>query len=400
MDSFTQYIPEAKNVHMEHIEDSIFNEGSEGVNSAIAFLSSVADMLSGNAKSSINVTVKWDGAPAVFAGINPENGKFFVATKSIFNVNPKLNYTKADIRKNHSGGLAEKLEIALSVLPKLGIVGILQGDVMFTQSDIQTQTIDGESMYTFQPNTILYAVPVDSDLGNQIKKAKLGIVFHTKYSGKTIKELSASFDPKVNRLAQTRDVWFTDADFKDTSGSATLTKAEHAKVMDLIRTAGSAAKRSSRFIDDLASRSEIISELKIYGNSLVRQGVSRGSAEGFINFYNSKMQTAMDKLKTDRAKERKESIRKNILGYLTKNSRKLDSVFALHFALTTIKIHLVRKLEQVKQIGTFIKTNDGFRVTAPEGFVAVDRMSNKALKLVDRMEFSKQNFTATKNWDK
>ena len=400
MNRFAQYISEAKNVHMEHIEDSIFNEGSEGVNSAIAFLSSVTEMLSGNSKSGINVTVKWDGAPAVFAGINPENGKFFVATKSIFNVNPKLNYTKADIRKNHSGGLAAKLEVALSVLPKLGIVGILQGDVMFTQEDVQTQTIDGESMYTFQPNTILYAVPVNSDLGKQIKNAKLGIVFHTKYSGKTIKELSASFDPKVNRLAKTKDVWFTDADFRDTSGSATLTKAEYAKITELIRTAGSAGKRISRFVDELASKSEIISELKIYGNSLVRQGVSRGSAEGFITYYNSKMQTAIDSLKTDRAKERKESIKKSILGYLTKNSKKLDSVFALHFALASIKIHLVRKLEAVKQIGTFIKTDSGFRVTAPEGFVAVDRMSNKALKLVDRMEFSQQNFTAAKNWDK
>lgn len=400
MNRFAQYISEAKNVHMEHIEDSIFNEGSEGVNSAIAFLSSVTEMLSGNSKSGINVTVKWDGAPAVFAGINPENGKFFVATKSIFNVNPKLNYTKADIRKNHSGGLAAKLEVALSVLPKLGIVGILQGDVMFTQEDVQTQTIDGESMYTFQPNTILYAVPVNSDLGKQIKNAKLGIVFHTKYSGKTIKELSASFDPKVNRLAKTKDVWFSDADFRDTSGSATLTKAEYAKITELIRTAGSAGKRISRFVDELASKSEIISELKIYGNSLVRQGVSRGSAEGFITYYNSKMQTAIDSLKTDRAKERKESIKKSILGYLTKNSKKLDSVFALHFALASIKIHLVRKLEAVKQIGTFIKTDSGFRVTAPEGFVAVDRMSNKALKLVDRMEFSQQNFTATKNWDK
>lgn len=400
MNRFAQYISEAKNVHMEHIEDSIFNEGSEGVNSAIAFLSSVTEMLSGNSKSGINVTVKWDGAPAVFAGINPENGKFFVATKSIFNVNPKLNYTKADIRKNHSGGLAAKLEVALSVLPKLGIVGILQGDVMFTKEDVQTQTIDGESMYTFQPNTILYAVPVNSDLGKQIKNAKLGIVFHTKYSGKTIKELSASFDPKVNRLAKTKDVWFTDADFRDTSGSATLTKAEYAKITELIRTAGSAGKRISRFVDELASKSEIISELKIYGNSLVRQGVSRGSAEGFITYYNSKMQTAIDSLKTERAKERKESIKKSILGYLTKNSKKLDSVFALHFALASIKIHLVRKLEAVKQIGTFIKTDSGFRVTAPEGFVAVDRMSNKALKLVDRMEFSQQNFTATKNWDK
>ncbi len=395
----TEVLTEAKNLHMEHIEDSIFNDGSKGVDEALSFLGSVAEMLSGNSKGKINVTVKWDGAPAVFAGINPENGKFFVATKSIFNVTPKLNYTNSDIDKNHGGQLADKLKVALKHLKKLGIVGILQGDLMFTD-DVSTQTIGGEECYTFQPNTILYAVPVNSDLGKKISKAKLGIVFHTKYKGKTIKDLSASFDPQVKKLAQTRDVWFDDADFKDTSGTATFTKKEMSEITTLLKSAKTKNKQLSGFINLLSKRNDIITEIKIYGNSLVRQGANKGSAEGFKKYINSKMQKAIDAVKTDSAKGRKESIRKELLGYITKNNKKLDSVFELHFALSEIKIRLVRKLESVKQIGTFLKTDNGFKVTAPEGFVAVDRIGNKALKLVDRLEFSMQNFNASKNWDK
>ena len=385
---------------MEHLEDSVWNEGSAGVNSAVAFLTAVTDMLQGSSSSSVNVTVKWDGAPAVFAGIDPETKKFFVATKSLFNVTPKVNYTNSDIDKNHSGELANKLKIALKYLPKLGINGILQGDMMFTSGDISSTSIDGEKHITFTPNTITYAVPSDSDLANTITNAKLGVIWHTKYTGKTIKDLKASFNPQVNRLARTRDVWFDDADLKDTSGSATLTKDELAKMRGLLDTIKTSQKSVNKFIDELAGKSSIISELKIYGNSLVRQGVSRGSAEGFKEYLNSKMQKAIDSVKTDSAKGRKESIRKELLGYLTKNTKKLDSVFNLHFALATAKIFIVRKLEKVKSIGTFIKTNTGFKVTAPEGFVAVDRVSNKTLKLVDRLEFSRQNFTADKNWDK
>ena len=83
-----------------------------------------------------------------------------------------------------------------------------------------------------------------------------------------------------------------------------------------------------------------------------------------------------------------------------RNAKQLDQLFTLHALLTEIKILLVRKLETIKGIGTFVKTNDGFKVTSPEGFVAIDGLSGVAVKLVDRLEFSKQNFTAAKNWDK
>ena len=403
MKVFTQYISEAKNTHLEHIEDSIWNEGSAGVDTALAFLESVTDMLNCNSKSKVNVTVKWDGAPAVFAGIHPETRKFFVGTKSIFNVVPKINYTNADIDKNHGDapGLASKLKVALKYLGKLGIRGILQGDIMFTSDDLTGQKIDGEKYTTFQPNTITYAVPVGSDLEKEIKQAKIGVVWHTSYKGKTIKDLSATFNPKVGSLARTRDVWFQDADFKDTSGTATFTKTESDNINKEIDNVRKINSKIKSFIDDIYSQSKLTSELKIYGNSLIRQGAGgTESAEGLITHINSKMQKAIDSVKTDAAKKRKESQFKELVTYLSNNSTKLDLMFALRESLVRIKIMLINKLKSVKSIGTFIKTDNGFNVTSPEGFVAVDRLSNKALKLVDRLEFSMQNFTAAKNWDK
>ena len=183
MYSFKQYLNEAKNTHLEHLEDEIINNGYQGGVNAVEFLKSIRNMLVGSSRRKLNVSVKWDGAPAVFCGINPENGKFFVGTKSVFNKNAKVNYTNADIRKNHSGELASKLSIALKELKRLGISGVLQGDFLFSQSDLKKINLDGDDMISFTPNTITYAVPVNSSIGRQISRARMGIVFHTKYTG-------------------------------------------------------------------------------------------------------------------------------------------------------------------------------------------------------------------------
>ena len=61
---------------------------------------------------------------------------------------------------------------------------------------------------------------------------------------------------------------------------------------------------------------------------------------------------------------------------------------------------VVKKLNSVKSIGTFVRVNNGFKAVNPEGYVAIDRVSGGAVKLVDRMEFSFNNFTAAKAWDK
>ena len=224
-------------------------------------------------------------------------------------------------------------------------------------------------------------------------------MWHTKYDGKEMEYMKASFNPNVSSLTKTKSVWSQDADFRDVPGSASFHSNDTKEMTNLINRVKSSFKKAGRFIDELAKNKTVIAELKIYGNAKVKEGSTNLSAEEFKKRMNDKMQTSIDKLKSAAGKKRKESDRQKLLGYLTKNSKKMDSVFALHAALTTAKIKILRKLQKVKSIGTFIKTDDGYEVTAPEGFVAIDK-GNKALKLVDRLEFSRQNFTASKNWIK
>ncbi len=395
--SFKEYISEAANVHMTHVEDLVF-EGSTRAEEAVSFLEEIAKMLDGNSKSRTNATVKWDGAPAIVCGINPENGKFFVGSKSVFNKTPKINYTLADIRKNHKGGVADKLATALKYLKKLPIKGILQGDMMFGPGDVKTKSIDGESHYTFTPNTITYALPIDSDAGKKVNRAKMGIVFHTTYKGSSMSKLSASFGAKVKNLKRNSSVWVDDADFKDVSGTATLTKSESDSLSKIITTAKGQLKSAKSFLDEIASNKKVIDNVNIYANSKVRQGSTTLSTQEFIKFMNDKIQGEIDGLKSEGAKKRRESARDEMVKYLNTKNKELDSVFSLHASLTNAKIILVRKLESVKSIGTFIQTGDGFKVTAPEGFVGIDKYTSNAVKLVDRLEFSKANFTVPKNW--
>ncbi len=407
MKTFKQYLTEAKegkNLHLEHLEDEVLNNGIGGTRAAINFLQSLRDMLAGNAKSSVNVTVKWDGAPAIFAGINPENKKFFVGTKGVFNATPKVNYTDADIDANHSApGLNSKLKIALKYLPKLGITDVLQGDMMFTQDDLSTETIDGKSYLTFQPNTIVYAVPKESS--DKIKKAKMGIVWHTTYSGDTLQSMRASFNTNIKGLTKTNDVWFTDADYKDTSGTINFNKAETSTITSVLSQAGKTfSKFNTHFTKQLMSRQDVVLLIKTFNNVKVREGqkisnTSKHSQE-LIKYVGVKMQKNIDSVKTLKTKEAKQKIKDELISFLTSNKGNLKTIFDMQNLLTDAKNMIIRKLEKARGVmDTFIRTDNGYRVTAPEGFVAIDQMGD-AVKLVDRLEFSQANFTAAKNWAK
>ena len=309
---FKEYLIEAKegkNLHLEHLEDEVLNNGINGTRAAINFLRSLRDMLAGSAKKSVNVSVKWDGAPAVFAGINPENDKFFVGTKGVFNKTPKVNYTDADIDANHSSaGLNAKLKVALKYLPKLGIKDVLQGDMLFTQDDFSTETIDGISYTTFTPNTITYAVPKES--ASKIKKSKMGIVWHTTYSGDTLQSMRASFGASVKGLTKTNDVWFTDADYKDTSGTINFNKAETSSITSVLSQAGKTFhKFNSQFTKQLMSRQDVVLLIKTFNNTKVREGqkISNTSkhSQDLIKYVDVKMQKNIDSVKTQKAKDAK-----------------------------------------------------------------------------------------------
>tara|TARA_R100001443_G_C3353266_1_gene177297 strand:+ start:730 stop:1944 length:1215 start_codon:yes stop_codon:yes gene_type:complete len=400
---FKRFLSEEKNLHLEHLEDELINNGSRGAREAILFAESLVKMLAGNSSKKYNITVKWDGAPAVFAGINPENGKFFVGSKSVFNVTPKINYTNADIDRNHTGGLAAKLKVALENLSKLGIKNVLQGDMMYSD-DLSSDTIDGVNYITFTPNTITYAVPTDSDLAKRIVKAKMGIIFHTEYTGSDMQSMKASFGPDISYLKKTSSVWFDDATLKDNSGAATFTSKETEAVKKKLQKIRALMDRKTmNVLDKFLTDANMQLYIKTFYNTLVRQGsfgTPSAAYAGFKEWTEKKFDTDIAKMKSEKGKEKKLQAKKEIMSYIRSNSKPLLRMFAIHAALREVKMTLVRKIEQVKSIGLFLKTDSGFKVTAPEGFVAIDRLSNRAFKLVDRLNFSQANFNAAKNWEK
>ena len=409
MKRFNAYLAEEKLKHLEHLEDALFNQGYGGAEDALRILEEIVASLQGSAKTSINIQSKVDGAPSIIAGTNPENGKFFVATKALFNKTPKINYTDADVDTNHSGDLATKLKLALAQFPKLGIDGIIQGDFMFVPSDIKKETIDGEKMVTFTPNTITYAVPIDQPLAKTIQKAKVGVIWHTSYTGDTIAELSAVFSVNVGALTKTSDVWAGDTDFKDVSGTATLTKSELSDVKGEINKARTSLKKLSKqgmkvlFTDQ--KDDTIAFNVKIYINDMVSTGKKFSNKQkaigSFIDFIRKRYQAKADKVKTEKAKAGKLAKAEAMIKSLN-SDRKIGGTFAYalewHNNVADIKLTLIKKMEQVNSIPAFIATPSGYKVTGPEGFVAVDHMSNKAIKLVNRLEFSRNNFNAIKSW--
>ena len=406
----TEELSENRNTHLTHIEETIITDGSSGAENAINFLKEVRNMLSSSVRTGVNITTKWDGAPAIFCGIDPSDGKFFVATKSVFNVNPKLNKTVADIRKNHTGGLVEKLTVALNELSKLGIKGVIQGDMMYTKSDLQKKTIDGEDYIIFQPNTIVYAILQKIPLGQFVQKTKMGIIFHTEYKGRTLDTMKASFNINISKLRKQKTVWFDDASYKDVSGTVTLTKDETELLNGYIERIESLLPKVSKYLDQMADNFDeknqfaIPTNFKVHLNSYFRSTDdlpdSNTMVSDFKNYWITKLDKKIESVKSEAGKQKYTEIKKDGLNKIEQQTADLQNATQLYNYIMDAKNVLVQKLSKVKSIGTFLRTDDGLKTTEPEGFVAVDRLKGNAVKLVNRLEFSRANFTAAKNWVK
>ena len=407
--SYKNYLAESKNTHMEHLEDNILNAGVDGTRDSINFLRALRDMLAGTAKAKVNVTVKWDGAPAVFAGVDPSDGKFFVAKKGIFNKNPKVYKTAADVDADTSGDLNTKLKLALAELPKLGIKGVVQGDFLYAKEDLKVVDIEGEPHITFHPNTIVYAVPKNSALGKEILGSKIGVVWHTTYRGSSFEEMSASFGEEIaSGLKKVKGVWSVDALYRDVSGTANFTAAETAEVTAILSQAGrlfNTIKRET--FNGISDNEDTLIRVKTFVNSKIRQGERIKNTKTFVrdlekyiaDYYNKEA----DKLKTDKGKASKIAKRDSTLEYFRKTpSAQIVAMFDLYNLIIDAKLMIISKLDKAKTIGTFLKTADGYKVTEQEGFVAIDKMGKNAVKLVDRLGFSNANFSDKyiKGWQK
>jgi len=401
-----QHIAEAKNTHMTHIEDMVIDGGVQGARAAIFALRDLRDMLGGNDNASKQVTVKWDGAPAVFAGIDPSDSKFFVAKKGIFNKNPKVYKSVKDVKADTSGDLANKLTIAFQEFKKLGIKqGVYQGDIMFTKKDLKNETIDGQKYVTFHPNTIVYAVPVGA--AKEIKAAKIGVVWHTYYSGATFEKMNASFGVTIGAFKTVRTVWQKSANFPDISGLATLTKKETDEITTHISNAGKLFQKiSANALKDVSTDTDINLFINTFRNTKIRtqSEISNTSAhaEELIKWIHNRFDKEIDALKTQAGKDRKNDTKIAALQWFNDdNKANLVLMFDMQNELVYAKRKLLTHLDSMDSINTFIKTKDGFRVTGAEGYVAIDHLTNGAVKIVDRMEFSYNNFSKNiiKGWE-
>jgi len=391
-EQLTEVITETKaNTHLTHLEELVLTQGQDGFNKAKSFLYELIKNLKGEDNSIKNVSVKWDGAPAIFTGINPENGQFFVGTKSVFNKEPKINYTPQDIDRNHghAAGLAKKLKLALQYLPAVGIRGILQGDFMFDSDDVDTQNIEDKPHYTFKPNTIRYAVEANSDLGRKINTAKIGIIFHTTYND--LKPGSgASFGADIDGLNPSSNVWFDDAYFKDDTG-VLLSSEEESFVLGKIKEADSI---------NVNYENLPLSSLNTYLNSEIRQGEFLQnpikSFENFKNWYQQAVDKSIEKVKRPETKEKKKQAGEQKIKEFDSQKQDIINIFKVSKSLSEAKAIFITKYDKAVSTKHFIDNGDGtLSVTKAEGFVAVDHTEN-GIKLVDRLEFSRNNFNAGK----
>ena len=388
-------------IHIEHLEDLIFNSGYVGAQAALNYVESLRAMLAEGTGTTTQLTVKWDGAPAIICGIDPSDSKFFIGTKSVFaKGEPKRCKNAADIDKWYSAQpeLATKLLSALQHLPKLGIGGVIQGDLMFTEGDVSTVSINDEDCYVFTPNTITYAVPVDSNLGKRIAKAKLGIIFHTSYEGTSLETMKANYGVNVGSLHQTSAVWFDDATYKDYTGIASLTPSENTSIQKQIASATATMEKigQARF-DIILNNKDFARSIKPFINQMVRQGEQVGEPmqflQKFVDYYNDELMKGIEDLSggiAGRAAQARLVKIKEKEQWVADNANNLLVILATYKRVIELKHALMRKLQQVDSIGTFQKTNDGYKVTAPEGFVAIGH-DGGAIKLVDRLEFTRTN---------
>ena len=405
MMNFSDYITEQKNTHMTHIEDKVLYGGVKGTRQAILALRSLRDMLKGEHQGS--VSVKWDGAPAVFAGTDPRDSRFFVAKKGIFNKNPKIYKTNNDIDNDTSGDLNTKLKDALKYLPSLGIKSVIQGDFLYSKSDLSIKKIKGQKYVTFHPNTIVYAIPDGSQAAKEIKASKIGIVWHTSYSGSSFETMKASYGVNVRSLKNSKNVWSQDAMLRDLT-RATMSKKETEIVNEYLSQAGFLFNKiAGSTLRQLEGNSALAQHIETFNNSYVRRGEiirdTRRHVSNLISWITKKYQKEIDARKTTRGKATQQKKLDELLRFFsTDNKTSLKFMFDLQKVIVLAKLKLINNLNKLNNIDTFVKTRNGYKVSGAEGYVAIDKLGGDAVKIVDRMEFSYNNFSPNilKGWDK
>ena len=389
--------------HLEHLEDEMLNYGVEGCKAAVGFLKELRKML-GHQENSGFMQTKWDGAPSVICGIDPASGMFFVGTKSVFaKTAPKLCFIDSQIDEWYEGDLAEKLKFALKYFGELGIEGVVQGDLMFTDSTLNRETINGEKLYTFRPNTITYGIPVDHPIGKAAGRAKIGVVFHTHYTGTDLPTMQARAGANVNGSTNALVIK------NDTPMNRVgFSRSEMQKFNNYITKIERMCGICGDFLDELVANTgtkgdikfHIASYLKQFFNNEIKNARSISNIDetmyDMLNFYEEKTSKELAKIKTVANLTAKRNLVYNSQNYVVDNVYKFKSMLALYKELQTVKQMVIDKLDHLEEFRTYVQTEKGYKVTTPEGYVL--HKDGDMIKFVNRMEFAYNNFTLQKQW--
>ena len=390
--------------HLEHLEEEMLNYGVDGCVASVNFLKELMKMLGKKSDASGFLQTKWDGAPSVICGKSPTTGMFFVGTKSVFNkTEPKTCYSDEQIDIWYQGDLATKLKYALKYFQELDIDGVIQGDLLYTDDTIDKEKVDGIDYYMFRPNTITYAAPVDSPLGKQIKQSKIGVVFHTHYTGDVLAEMQARAGAKIKSNSHVACIQ------NDTPiNKVTLTEREITEFNRHIAKIERMCRICGPFLDDLVEnfgntgdkKFHISSYIKQFFNAEIRERRNVGNVDetihALVNFYDAKMQKELAKIKTPANRVKKSNLVYKSENYLIDNVYKFKAMLALYKEFQIVKQKIIDKLDHLEEFKTFVLTENGYKITTPEGYVL--HQDGNMIKLVNRLEFAYNNFTLQKQW--
>ena len=345
-------------------------------------------------------------SPAVFFG-NSNKG-FFVASKGIFNKTPKINYTEADIEANHSGGLADTLKVALqwlkNVVPNTKDK-VYQGDILFTKDTIKHFQHNGKDLIGFHPNTIIYTVEKDSDIGKTIQNSEIGLAVHTEYewNGEDPSTL------KVSRFGISDDI------FKDNSKVFiidTISNLNPKQPLQFSSDQYDKINSNLKQIEKLAATvtwaifdqdAQLGQYLETFVNTYIRANKPYPSpdemTEQFFDWIEQKVADEKGKLKTEKGKARVDQRYASVRD-LKKDSIQIETMMKIFKLFSEVKLMIIRKLNEMSLYNNFVMKSNGDLVgTGEEGFV-ITQTNAKGAKLVDRFEFSKNNFASdiVKSW--
>jgi hypothetical protein len=407
LDESIHHIIEAKTSHLTHVEDLLYDEGAAGGVKIFTYLESLFDELKGNTpKAQLRTTVKIDGSPAVcLASSYPGIPGPFVGTKMTFSPRaPQIYQTPEEIDAKYGEipDLANKLKVALSIIPQLGIPAgeVWKGDFLFTEENLEVRNIGGIEYVTFQPNTIVYAAPVDSEIGHKIMDSRVGIALHTRYGGDDLKtaEATASFDIDVSQLNQLPDAFIVDANMPSIAGSVTLTAEETSTVSSILAEAREMFNSIRDFIEEVSLNNTYADILNTYENQAIRTSsgetqFTEGYVDNLIKWVHDKYTADAETKKTDKGRagvlERRDAIA-NFFG--VENRENFIALFELQHSIVRVKNFLIKKLNNLSKLVPFDREEDGtLKFTNNEGFVVSDIEGN-IIKLVDRLGFSRRNF--------